>query len=469
MSAQQNMETAGEAIEFVSSECGRLQKLIIPNARTLQERFSRLTPADMMCTIPLPGHRELFCGPAAYRRLQRLAAHSISNTDAAGTVETNRVFEALRRRLGNAIAESNGSLDDAAIPTLIADAINEAKAAREDRIHFIPCRLMVANQPDVFQIGPVTFRALEMFNQKIDPLYTACLANDPPEQRERSAALLDQARHYYDGFGWVGEVKVLNCDPKTSEARARQAVTAAVNILHLLFGAFHTDQMMVGGPRMPDDRRAHLYLDDKGELQVSCSWNTTSALGFQDGWIQHFRRADFQFLLHAANKAIEPLVNPAMQRPLATRFIEAASWYGDAVREESSAARIVKAANALEHAFATGRGKGITKRLSTRAAAVCYDRHGEKSFAGLVAEFVAAYDLRSDLVHGRRSPFDPEVEEQCAGIMELAETALCNLLAFYDASGLLDRPSTNKERARGFDRLIASMQMLDSKRKDIAA
>ena len=283
---------------------------------------------------------------------------------------------------------------------------------------------------------------------------TYAASADAPEKREICEGILSDARYYYSGFGWVGEVRVLNCDPAISKKRALLAVTAALDMIHLLFGVYHTDRMMVAGPRMPHDRRAHIHLDDDGSFDISCSSNSTSAVGFRDGWEKFLERPDFSALLQIANKTLEPIVNPSIQRPLAIRLVDAAAWFGDAVREESSPARIVKASNALEHVLTTGEQRGITKRLSRRAAALCFAVGGEASFDEFVEQFKDFYGLRSGLVHGSISPFDPEVEERCELAVQLAGNALCAAFLFFDSQKIIERSPPNDELARIFDQLI---------------
>jgi hypothetical protein len=467
MTSRHNInETAATDIQFVLSECARLHE--ITSRMTPQEFLKVLSNPDFDASLPLPNGHKLRCGVEALRRLYRLATNALRESDAAGTVEPEKVSRALNRLFVQRFIEEQQPPDVARVEMVLAAAVEEAKRTRSDATHFVPCRLMMfAKDPTSFSVGPVTFRACESFHELMGPRYAAYVeSSDLPQQRELCGQLLTQARHYYDGFGWVGEVRILSCDPETSKKRALLAATAALDILHLLFGAYHTNRMMVGGPRLADDRRAHLHLDDGGPLHVTCSSSSTSAVGFRDGWDKIFERDDFAFLLCAASKAIEPLVNASVQRPLGIRFIDAAAWFGDAVREQSDAARVVKASNALEHLLTTGERHGITKRLSHRVAAVCYDPDAEESFDDIAQQFVDAYELRSDLVHGSLSPFDPGVEERCWLSMRLTERALCSALGFFEHQGLLDRSLTNEELAAEFGALISWAKNIDAARKE---
>jgi hypothetical protein len=118
-------------------------------------------------------------------------------------------------------------------------------------------------------------------------------------------------------------------------------------------------------------------------------------------------------MLGAAGKALEPITNPAIQREIGTRLTDAVGWFGDAVREESPAAQIVKAVTALEALVMTGKSNTIASELSDRAAALCFDPERDKIFEEVNDAMSNAYDMRSRLAHGSLSPFDAEVT-RCA-------------------------------------------------------
>jgi hypothetical protein len=453
--APQNLtEIANATIGFVLSECLRFDE--ITKNKNPNEWIEEISRVDLASDLLLTNGRHIMCGKEALVRLYRLATLALRDSDAVGTVEAERVYKALKRLVTLWFIEEQRPHDAAQSEPVLEAALAEARAARLDRTHFVPCRLMFAKTPVAFQIGPVKFQTVASFHEAMQTHYAAYSASeDAPEKQEICELLLSDARHYYDGFGWVAEVRILNCDPATSKKRALLAVTAALDVIHLLFAAYHTSRMTVGGPRMPNDRRAHIHLDDNGSFDVSCSSASTSAVGFEAGWETFLERPDVASLLQIANKTLEPLVNPSVQRPLAIRLVDAAAWFGDAVREQSDAARIVKASNALEHVLTTGERRGLTKLITQRAAAVCFAVHGEGSFKELLEQFQDFYRLRSDLVHGSLSPFDPEVEERCSLSLQLAGNALCSAFLFFQSQKLLEQSETNEQLAKTFKQLVS--------------
>jgi Apea-like HEPN len=314
---------------------------------------------------------------------------------------------------------------------------------------------MHANDPESFAIGPVTFMTRSRFNESMEPHFEAYVRNEKePQGIELREGLLADARHYYEDFTWVARVQVLNCDAGTSKMRANIVVTAALNFLHAFFGAYHTRRMNVAGPRLERDRRACFTIDADNLLDVSCSSRATSAVGFADGWGAFLEGETMALLLRGSAKALEPLVNPAVQRPLGMRLVDGAAWFGDAVRESSPAAQIVKAVTGLEALVMTGEHEDITSLLSARSAAVAYQPMGEKTFTSLEEDLREAYDMRSRLAHGSLSPFDPEVQTYAEVCLHQAEQVICGGLELFESHGLIDTPRTVKELGRAFDQLV---------------
>jgi Apea-like HEPN len=312
-----------------------------------------------------------------------------------------------------------------------------------------------AGDPDTFAIGSVTFTTVTKFNQQMAAKFDAYVRRDcSPLETEIDEGLLADARHYFDGFTWVGEVKVRNCDAGTSKMRGQLAVTAALNFVHVLFGSYHTDRMMGAGSRMDKDRRAHMTMNDAGRIDISCSSSAASAVGFSNGWGRLLEGESMEVLLSGAGKSLEPLVNPAVRRPLGTRLTDAVGWFGDAVREEAPAAQIVKAVTALETLVMTDEHEEIASLLSARAAALCYDPQQEKTFEELNATMLHAYDMRSRLAHGSLSPLDAEVAAYAPECLHWAERVICGGLGLLESHGLLDRTLTRKQLAEGMTCLV---------------
>lgn len=447
-------------IEFVFAECVRIQKAISDAINKDPSSLQKMPREDMWGDLPGPdGRGPLMCGRAANQRLWRLAEQAIKHSDASGTIETEPVHKALGKILVQRFLTEGLDINQKEAQRALSAAVKKAKRARIDRTHYVPCRLMYNKGPASFTIGPVSFHVRDRFNERMASHFECYGRQDGEDwQKEHNAHLLADARHYYDGFTWVAEVKILNCDDGTSLQRARMAVTGAVNLLHILFGSYHTQRMDIGGPRLETDRRAHMSLDTKHGLSVSNSSRSTSAVGFDEDWGKFFEGEDMAVLLRAANKALETVVNPASKRALGSRLLDAAAWFGDAVREQSPAAQIIKAVTALERLVMTSEHDDIRKTASQRGAAIRYEPDGPKTFEELESELGEAYVMRSRLAHGSLSPFNPEVVAFAPACLHRIEQVICWGLGLFESHGLFDRELTNRQLAEGFDGLVKSAQ-----------
>ena len=242
--------------EFVLSECARLNDLI--RQTKPGERGQLLSKDAFLFSLPSPiGFGQIPCGRKALNRLHKIAIIALDQSDAAGKVEAEKVLQALKREFVYRFIKEKRSPNISQIERAMAASVKAAKRLCSDAVHFIPCRLMYDKGLGTFAIGPVMFKEYSLFEDYLK-LYSEFYleAADSPQQHDLCAHLLDDAKIYYDSFTWVAEIKIRGCDPEISKERAYFSVSAAVDILHILFGSYHTQNMMAGGVRMAEDRRA---------------------------------------------------------------------------------------------------------------------------------------------------------------------------------------------------------------------
>ena len=233
-------------IEFVLSECARVNKLI---KETPPAEFKNLPRDEIMGSLPHPsGGGDMPCSGEAARRLWVMAEHTLKRSAAKGTLQTVHVYNALKELIVQRFVREQRAIDEKQVDRLLASAVRDAERTRSDTVHFIPCRLMHAGNPDTFAIGPVSFMTTAKFMESTAPKFEAYVkSEETPARVQMLEGFVAEARSYYADFSWVAQVKVLNCDPRTSQTRADMAVTAALNFLHAFFGAYHTRRMKVGG------------------------------------------------------------------------------------------------------------------------------------------------------------------------------------------------------------------------------
>jgi hypothetical protein len=195
MAVEDDHPSAEVVIDFVLAECARFHEL---TSRMKPADFiQKISKADFSASLPLSSGREILCGTEALRRLHRLATITLRESDAAGTVEPEKVYRALKRLIVHRFIEQAQPMEPARIAQVLQAAIDEAKGTRSDVVHFIPCRLIYGQEPSPFLIGPVTFHARDAFNERLAPHCAEYVqSSDTDQQRAVAETLLRDARHY---------------------------------------------------------------------------------------------------------------------------------------------------------------------------------------------------------------------------------------------------------------------------------
>ena len=277
-----------------------------------------------------------------------------------------------------------------------------------------------------------------------------------------SEAITDKCDAYLQAFSDVAQVTIPDCDPPTSRRIAEEAIQAAINTLHLLAGAYPTEDTRAGGPAMASIETASIALKEDGKILLSWKKSWEGAGIHSKFWAtlsepQRAQRMD------ALSVAISTIINRTDPQFVAARFLDAVAWYSDAVRERSKPAAIVKYLTAMERLLWTGEtGPGVTRRLSERTAALCFSAV-DWDFEQLEAEVREAYDLRSGIVHGRLSATDPKVMRNHRLCQRVARDLLLTWLDRYGPGFTLE---TSIQKAKmHFDAFVKEVKEETAKRK----
>jgi hypothetical protein len=213
--------------------------------------------------------------------------------------------------------------------------------------------------------------------------------------------------------------------------------------------------MRVGGPGISFDRRGKLTIDEEGELAVGASYGGSEQVNFADGWSSILKRGDVAHLLRLCGVALETAVDPDLDRPLSRRFLDASHWFGEAVREKSPAAKAVKFVTALERMVMTEEKDDITRLVSERVSALCFDPTEAGSLDIWRADAQRVYSLRSKLVHGAMSPHEKGINAGVILAAKLGEVTLLSAINTYSDKGLRDESINVRKLGDWYDAMVA--------------
>jgi hypothetical protein len=411
-----------------------------------------LPQIDHFFDLPHPGGRgQMPIGREAEEKLRHLAYGVLVFNGLENTVSRPTIRKLLGETLVQRFIVERRAIDERQIARLISFLGREAKKACSTRKHFVPCHLLYVQEPPELPAGPVIFRTRQNFQSQI----LRAVRDYDKGEGTGWASHMAGSLHYYRGFKWVAEVPVTSADEETSLKIAMEAARAAVNGLHIALGAQATNKMTIGGPRILHDRRSHLHFSDDGKLQASLSSTGPGNVGFSTGWSKGIPDSGFRHFLDLIGIALEAAVNPNLQRPLSRRLLDAIYWFGEAVRESTDAARIVKYVTALERMMMTQERDDIAGVVSDRVAAFIWIDNRSKTLAEWKAVVARLYDLRSRLVHGDMSPGAMDVSENVGTAAHITRMSILSALHHFGATGMRAEKVPRKQLGAWFDNIVS--------------
>jgi hypothetical protein len=438
-----------EDVQFILAECSRFWAL-------QQEWFTtHHAPEELrdgfLWELPHPTDEraKIPCGRAGVGRVEDLARVAAQRAGIDRQVDILTVRTPLAKALVRRFILEKRPVNIQQVERSLSEACKRAKADLKTITHYIPCHLMLAERPEHFTIGPITFLRQRLFRRML-----AASVRRAKSEHNKDRRFVGDVAKYYRTFGWVAVVTVPECDEKTSQRVAEESVTCALNCLHLIFGPQYTSRMVVGGPAIIGDSRGKFYYKE-GKLSFEASYGGPGEVGFGDDWLHLLADPQAQHIFKLCGIALESASNPKLLRPLSQRFLDAAKWYGEAVRETSRAAKVVKYVTALERMLMTDEQDNIADSVSERIAAFCLDPFVTGDFERLKAQAHKAYSLRSKLVHGSMSQSDFRVYEGIKIGSDIGRNAILNSLMAMNGNGLTTSDARLREVARWFEGHVA--------------
>lgn len=455
--------------------------------------FLRLPPKELMAHfaehrdeafhyIPDPVRNMVFIGQEGTRRFRAIARRYLGNQPENRRRTDREVFvDYLKKEFLRRFVHEGQSLDVDRVQGMIAAAFRDTERSFSARRHYIPCAIFYSKKFQEITIGPVRFTQTEQFfkanaealeahrlrgaakpakSAAIEKVLAASAGTAPKasETRHHTDGMVDRVLGHFGDYGWIAEVDVPACSAKVSYDHALALTRAALNVLKLILGRQYTHRVRTAEDRGHAPKSAKLNRDESGNLQIS-ALNTPDQNVLGDECLDVLHK-EFPVDLKQATVVLTHAAAFANPPPLCRRFLDALSWYGDAVNEPSAAARIVKFVTAIEAMCGTGserdaqnrETRGVTEIVTARAG-IWLQRWLGGSLTEAKDQVAKIYDWRSSLVHGSLSPFDEDMGEFSRTTEEITRRILLNGLDYFTYLGIADPKYTMRPLREKFREL----------------
>jgi hypothetical protein len=459
------MSTVQSDIDDADEILTQITRFLVPMEQLMP--LLRQNGKEALYTMPHPrGFHPLICGSEAYRRFGALARRYLSNNpEKAARVSVDAYAEALRGEFSTRYLGDFETIDQLSVSKMLESAYQRTESKFEDAIYYMPCSIVAQADPSEFQLGPIRFlhksRFMELYGQEIeltrenisqahqkrvqeavekghDPARVAT----PLQSRDHADFLVNGLLEFLDLHHWIAAVPVKNRESLKSKSIANLVLEEGLNILKLLVGADSGSEIRSPYQAGRPFNTAELARKSDGNLHVSMTHNYEGSL-LGPKWFSRLARPD-DYFLRTTGRTLVALTDSGIRRPLCERFLDAVTWYGEAVSESSPASRIVRFVSALERLTMTKKTDRITGIVTTRSAIFCEGFQGQGRDHWL-SELKKLYNCRSGLVHGSISPYDESLTAVSSLAGGLVRWVILSMLRFFDKLGLENPTSSPAE------------------------
>lgn len=418
---------------------------------------------NLLYMLPHPkGVGNLICGREAHDRFFLLAKRYLSTLgQKRKTVKESGYVEILKKEFVRCFLKEGQAISESSTTRMLANAFEKLFEKNETLTHYIPCSIVFSKDPLDFEVGPVRFlhksQFYELYGDELEAQqeviaekhHKRCeTAINKGMEAERVATkeqsfnlgnrLVEGVKNYLNHYDWVAIVTIGPCDSIVSGERALLAVSAALNILKLMLSETDSNKIRTGCSPGVMTQRAELIRTTNNELRLSV------VSGGYDGNLPGEKWFDIintegAFFFQTASKMLDIIIDPLKKNPLCQRFLDALTWYGEAVAEQSSSGKIIKYVAAIERITLTEEKIQVTDRVIKRSCLLCSDRRS-KDYEDWEIIFKRVYTCRSDLLHGTISPFDERVKSVSSDAAYASRQLLLRGLSFFKHLNGLEEP-----------------------------
>lgn len=446
---------------------GEVRRFLAMDRRDVIQHTST-HPEDMFAALPHPRGGHLLCGRSAFDRFQEIAERTLARgTRERRDFDPDEYLQALRTAFGDVFLRGDVHVTESSVSRMLSRATVLAKKTLVHVTHHIPCVVFHDAEPACFTVGPVAFAsasvflaekrvALERYEAFNRDAYLVALkrekrglteADAAREASAFSAKYIEGIRQYYRQYYWIASVEVPACHSSLSLLRAERTVDAALDVLRLFVPTSFSRYRRATAPGTPFDSR-ELMTTQAGTLVSSGRWGARGGTPSVGWYGVIMKKAGRLWSLFEA--AITGLTVDKHGDDLAQRLLDALHWFGQAVVEANAAAAVVKYAAALERLTMTGHVDSGIEALVVRRSTALRKGVSRKAEPTIANELGHLYQVRSDLMHGSKSPYDADVEKAQRIGWESAREAILAAAELFDRLRTSDR-ANRKALAREYD------------------
>lgn len=429
--------------------------------------LQNISSLDALSTINRPdGNGFWICGQAASRKLFDMAISYLSESNASRQIDAEKYASAVERLIATRFLLKGAQISEKSVTRILSTALKYSNDRCQDFVHYFPVHITSDNTPPEFSIGPVIFRPRHLFMDALMPRFEEYVSDTCAlwaegrkkdrsplgvqatettlEDKSNARMFVDETISWFGEFGWVAEVKVSKCDPETSRERAILVVEGALNLLRVMLSASFSQKIRLGGSQGLPQKSSNLSADSSGKLEISLSRGSVAQhLGPQWWDVMRANVGERRFAI--AGRLLHAIADVSTRYPLCERIFDALTWYGQAVVDQHTGSRIVKYMNAVERITVCEERDNVTNTISERAAALCFDPD-KNNFQYWVQYVRHIYAVRSDLVHGTKSPFDAELLRENYNAECTSRFVIIQSLLFFERLNIKANMSTRSLR-----------------------
>lgn len=357
-------------------------------------------------SFPLPylpdkdGNSNLI-GEAANKRVNNICRIILDSGSLERVADRQAVINLIKKTLGKYLFSENQKdlvLVKSDVESMIFDNLKSYS-------FIFPCFLTVASEePD-----EVDFGNARIFNRpRFEEIMLSQAECGIRQRAEIDEGLFNDSLTNYRRFDWFVGVTVEGVfDSKIAKMRADVISKYALSCLNMILSASYSDRTDVGIHLIPENRKYMLSSVNGDNYSYYVETSVRGNVGLPSPLQSLFKGKFESAALKIFKDCIQDISKNSVTTGLSQRFLDAVSWYGEAVREKSEHVRVVKYITCLERLLLFD-GGGIKNKISNRATALVARimEMEPEEIEELWNFFIGAYNLRSDVLHGCISPLE---------------------------------------------------------------